>query len=355
MKEEGIFPFLNAKGENDHMQDISKKPTVAIIATGGTIASKGATNLSLTDYGSNAGQKLIGIQSLIQAVPEITNIATITGSQLFNIGSSKLQVENLLELAQYINTLFQSDSIQGAVITHGTDTMEETAYFLNLVIKSDKPVVLVGSMRPATAISADGPLNLLNAVALAASPEAKGKGVMVCMNDQISSAFGVTKTNTTNAATFRCPDTGYLGYMQNFKPYFLTSPSKKHTYLTAFDVSDRTTLPRVDINYTYLGSDDMVIQAAIQKGCKGLINAGVGHGNMPDSIRRSLSMAVSKGIVVVAGSRVGTGMVTPVPINEKSGFISAMMHTPQKARILLMLALTRTSDTKEIQHIFNEY
>lgn len=228
------------------------KPKVAILATGGTIASRGADSLALTDYGHSTGMKPVGIQTLLDAVPEIGNFADITGEQVFNVGSSKLGLENWLVLAKRVNELLAVDEIDGVVVTHGTDTLEETAYFLNLVVKSDKPVVLVASMRPATGLSADGPLNLVNAVALAASLEAKDKGVLVCMNDQISSAFGVTKINTANAAAFKSPDTGYLGYMQNAKPYFVSIPLKKHTHQTEFDVDDRQGLPRVDVNYVTL-------------------------------------------------------------------------------------------------------
>ena len=172
----------------------SALPNIAILATGGTIASRGANSLSLTDYGHSTGIKSVGIQTLIDAVPEIEEIAHIIGEQVINVGSSKLSIENLLTLAKRTNEVLASKEIDGVVITHGTDTLEETAYFLNLVIKSEKPVVLVGSMRPSTGLSADGPLNLVNAVALAASSEAHDKGVMVCMNNQISSAFGATKT-----------------------------------------------------------------------------------------------------------------------------------------------------------------
>lgn len=338
----------------DQAQDTAK-PNVAILATGGTIASRGTNSLALTDYGRGAGMNPVGIQLLIDAVPGIQNFAHITGEQVFNVGSSKLSIENWLTLAKRTNELLASKDIDGVVITHGTDTLEETAYFLNLVLKSDKPVVLVGSMRPSTGLSADGPLNLANAVALAASSEARNKGVMVCMNDQISSTFSVTKTNTTNVATFKCPETGYLGYMQNFKPYFVSNPVKKHTYQTEFDVSNLATLPRVDVNYTTLGSDGLLIDAAVAAGTKGIVNAGLGHANMPVATMKSLQAAQQKGVVVVVDSRVGTGLVTPTGQFTKAGFVSAMMHNPQKARILLMLALTKTNDVHEIQRIFEEY
>ncbi|WP_282195688.1 asparaginase [Turicimonas muris] len=330
-------------------------PNVAILATGGTIASKGAGALSLTDYGVGAGKKPVGVQQLIDAVPEIQKFANISGEQVFNIGSSKLSITDWLKLAKRVNELLKDPKVDGIVITHGTDTLEETAYFLNLVTKSNKPVVLVASMRPATALSADGPLNLVNAVALAADKSAKDKGVMVVMNDQISPAFGVTKTNSTNVATFKCPDTGYLGYMQNNVPYFVSIPAKKHTVNSEFDVSALQDLPRVDVNYVVLGSDGKLVDAMVANGAKGIVNAGVGHANMPNDVNKSLASAVKQGVAVVAASRVGSGLITPLGKFTKEGYVTAMMHNPQKARILLMLALTKTQDPKEIQRIFNEY
>ena len=333
----------------------TKKPNIEILATGGTIASRGANSLSLTDYGAGAGMLPVGIQTLIDAVPEITSFADIHGEQVFNIGSSKLSLENWLQLAKRANELLAEEHVDGLVITHGTDTLEETAYFLNLVIKSDKPVVLVGSMRPATGMSADGPLNLANAVALAACKEAGRYGVLVCMNDQISGAFDVMKTNTTNVATFKCPNVGYVGYMQNSKPVFLAMPARRHTFQSEFSVDKLESLPRVDVNFTTLGSDGRLVDAMVALGAEGIVNAGVGHANMPDAVRASLEQAVEKGVVVVADSRVATGIVSSVGKNEASGFISADMHSPQKARILLMLALTKTKDKQEIQRMFREY
>ena len=331
------------------------KPNIAILATGGTIASRGANSLALTDYGQSNGLKPVGIQALVEAVPEIEKFAHITGEQIFNVGSSKLGIDNWLTLAKRTNEILAAKDVDGVVITHGTDTLEETAYFLNLVVKSNKPVVLVGSMRPSTGLSADGPLNLVNAVALAASPSAQGKGVMVSMNDVISGAFGVMKTNTTNVATFRSPDGGELGYMQNSVPYFIAGPVKRHTVNSEFDISQLQTLPRVDINYTTLGSDGILIDAAVAAGARGIVNAGVGHANMPAATMSSLVAAQQKGVAVVVGSRVMTGFITPTGQFTKAGLVTSMMHSPQKARILLMVALTKTNDPKEIQRIFNEY
>lgn len=331
------------------------RPGIAILATGGTIASRGANSLALTDYGQSNGLQPVGIDALVAAVPEIGKFAHITGEQVFNVGSSKLDIDNWLALARRTNEMLASSAVDGVVITHGTDTLEETAYFLNLVVKSSKPVVLVGSMRPSTGLSADGPLNLVNAVALAASPQARDKGVLVGMNDVISGAFGVMKTHATNVATFKSPDGGELGYMQNAVAHFIAQPAKRHTLHSEFDVSTLNRLPRVDINYTTLGSDGVLIDAAVAAGAQGIVNAGMGHANMPAATMNSLVAARKKGIAVVAGSRVMGGAVTPTAAFSQAGFTTAMQHSPQKARILLMLALTRTSDPRELQRIFNEY
>ena len=326
-------------------------PDVKILATGGTIAGTAASSTQMTGY--KAGD--LAIQTLIDAVPAMKEIADVSGEQIVNIGSQNMTDEILLKLAKRCNELLADPKVKGIVITHGTDTLEETAYFLNLVVKSDKPVVLVGSMRPATAMSADGPINLVNAVALAADKDAKSKGVMVLMNDQISSAFGVTKTNTTNVATFKCPDTGYMGYMQNNRPYFVSQPIKRHTVGSEFDVKSLKTLPWVEVNFTTLGQDGRLIDAMVRLGAKGIVNAGLGHANVPDAVMDSLVKAKKAGVVVVVASRVGSGLVTPMGKFSQEGFVSAMMHNPQKARILLMLALTRTHDPDEIQRIFDNY
>ncbi|MDK2867447.1 MAG: L-asparaginase [Clostridiales bacterium] len=331
------------------------KPHITILATGGTIASRGGNSLSLTDYGVSTGRQPVGIDTLMEAVPEMHQFAEISGEQLFNVGSSKLSIENLLTLAKRINVQLSLETIDGVVVTHGTDTLEETAYFLNLVVKSDKPVVLVASMRPATGLSADGPINLVNAIALASNPLARNKGVMVCMNDQISSAFGVAKTNTTNVAAFKCPDTGYLGIMQNFEPFFMSAPVKRHTHQTEFDVANLATLPRVDIVYTALGTDGLFIDAAVAAGAKGIINSGLGHGNMSAAAMASLEAARKKGVTVVVGSRTGSGLVTPTQQFDKRDFVTAMMHSAPKSRILLMLALTVTDEPSEIQRLFDQY
>jgi len=326
-------------------------PNVVILATGGTIAGRGGSTAQMIGY--NPGE--IGVQILINAVPEIKQYANVSGEQVANIGSYAMTHEVWLKLANRVNELLSSSSVDGIVITHGTDTLEETAYFLNLVVKSKKPVVLVGAMRPATAISADGPVNLLNAVRLAGSPKARGKGVLVGMNDQINSARDVTKTNTTHVETFKSWELGYLGYFQNGEPYFYRETTRKHTYMSEFDLSGLKELPYVEILYGHVNGDKNLVEALVAADVKGIVNAGMGHGSIFPTTRDALGEAVKKGIPVVKSSRVGNGMVTRWAEDEKYGFIAGDSLNPQKARILLMLALTKTNDPAVIQRIFNEY
>ena len=326
-------------------------PNVVILATGGTIAGRGGSATQMTGY--KPGE--IGVQILIDAVPEIKQYANVSGEQVANIGSFAMTNEVWLKLANRVNELLSSPQVDGIVITHGTDTLEETAYFLNLVVKSKKPVVLVGAMRPATAISADGPVNLLNAVRLAGSPKAIGKGVLVGMNDQINGARDVTKTNTTHVETFKSWELGYLGYIQNGEPYFYRESTKKHTDMSEFDISGLKELPYVEIVYNHVNGDKILVNALVAANVKGIVSAGMGHGSIFPTTRDALAEAVKKGIPVVKSSRVGNGMVTRVADDDKYGFIAGDTLNPQKARILLMLALTKTSDSATIQRIFDEY
>lgn len=326
-------------------------PKVTILATGGTIAGAAPSSTQLTDY--KAGE--LTAQQLIDAVPSISSIAQVSAEQIANTGSGNLTFEHWLKLAKRANELLASDACDGIVVTHGTDTLEETAYFLNLVVKSDKPVVLVGAMRPATAISADGPLNLLNAVGVAGSPESCGKGVLVVMNGQINAAREVTKTNTLSVETFKTPDFGMLGYVIDYKPVFYRAPVRKHTKDTEFDVSKLTTLPRVDIAYQTLGGDVEMHKASVSSGAQGLVEAGSGCGSLSNVSRAVLTEASKKGLIVVRSSRTGSGMVTPSSRDAEPGFLTADNLNPQKARVLLMLALTVTKDKAEIQRMFATY
>jgi L-asparaginase len=325
-------------------------PQVTILATGGTIAGGGE---SATQSSYTAGK--IGVESLVKAVPQLKDIAVIKGEQVVNIGSQDMNDAVWLTLAKKINA--ECSKTDGFVITHGTDTMEETAYFLDLTVKCDKPVVLTGAMRPSTAMSADGPFNLYNAVVTAADPASARRGVLVTMNDTVMDARDVAKTNTTDVATFKAVNYGPLGYIHNGKIEYQRSPALKHTTATPFDVSNLTTLPKVGIVYNYANASDLPAKALIQDGYQGIISAGVGNGNLYKTIFDTLATAAEKGVVVVRSSRVPTGATTrDAEVDDaRYGFVASGTLNPQKARILLQLALTQTRDPQKIQQYFNEY
>lgn len=329
-----------------------KLPNIHILATGGTIAGAGASS---TGASYKAGQ--VGIDVLVKAVPQLKQIANITEEQVVKIGSQDMTDSVWLKLAARINELLARKDVDGIVITHGTDTMEETAYFLNLTVKSDKPVVLTGAMRPSTSMSADGPLNLYNAVAVAANPKSINKGIMVVMNGSILGAQGVTKMSTIDVQTFQSPNSGALGYVTNGTPFFTQTTTKLHTSKSIFDVKGLKSLPKVGIIYSYSNIEPEAINAMINSNYKGIIHTGVGNGNIHQNIFNSLITARKKGIQIVRSSRSPIGSTTQVGEvdDSKYGFIASMELNPQKARILLMLALTKTQDWKEIQGLFEVY
>lgn len=254
----------------------TRLPHIVILATGGTIAGSAASNTQTTGYKAGA----IGVQTLINAVPEMSKIAHVEGEQVANIGSENMTSDIILELSKRVNALLARDDVDGVVITHGTDTLDETPYFLNLTVKSNKPVVFTAAMRPATAISADGPMNLLEAVTVAADPDARGRGVMVVLNDRIGAARFVTKTNATSLDTFRAPEEGYLGVVVGGKPQFETRVDKIHTLRSVFDVRQLKTLPKVVIIYGYQDDPEYMYDAAIAHHADGIIYAGTGAGSV---------------------------------------------------------------------------
>lgn len=332
------------------------KPRVYVLSTGGTIAGQSASSTDLSNYKPGT---ILGEQ-LVKAVPQISDIADVRVEQIVNIPSHDITLANWLALAQRIQRIIADDpAAAGFVITHGTNTLEETAYFLNLTIKSDKPVVLVGSMRPATAISADGPLNLLNAVKTAMSADARGKGVLIVMNDEIGSARDTTKTNTLRVETFKAPELGLLGYVDDDKVAFYRAPTRKHTASSEFDVASLTQLPKVAIAYSYVEPEPAVIRALVAAGVKGIVFAGTGNGALStaerDAIAEINKMPAASRPVLVRSSRVGNGRVTATAQFDELGVIAADTLNPQKARILLMLALTRTTEAKELRRIYSEY
>src|SRR6478672_4726645 len=333
-------------------QSTEPLPTVAVLATGGTIAGAAASDVQ---KGYTSGQ--LGVEQLIDAVPQAKKLAVLKGEQISNIGSQDMNDEVWLKLARRVNELTASPDVAGVVITHGTDTIEETAYFLNLVVKSDKPVVLTAAMRPSTALSADGPLNFYNAVAVAANKDAAGRGVLVVANDWIHGAASLTKTSTTAVQTFMSPLSGLIGTVAYGTPEWYRGPIGKNTTSSEFAVEKTTVLPRVDIIMATENMDGALISAAAAAGAKGIIIAGVGNGNMTKSALDALAAQAKKGIVAVRSSRVTTGQVgRNVEVDDdKMGFVASLDHNPQKSRVLLRLALTKTTDPKTIQRYFDEY
>ncbi|MCW8328985.1 L-asparaginase 2 [Photobacterium sp. SDRW27] len=327
-------------------------PNIKILATGGTIAGAGQ---SATESNYTSGK--VGVDELIAAVPDMTKIADISGEQVVKIGSQDMNDDVWLTLAKRVNALLAQDDVDGVVITHGTDTMGETAYFLDLTVKSDKPVVLVGAMRPSTAMSADGPMNLYNAVVTAADKDSKGHGVLVAMNDTVFDARDVTKMNTTAVNTFQSPNFGTLGYIHNGDVTYQRSPERKHTTDTVFDVSKLKELPKVGIVYNYANASDLPVKAFIDAKYDGIVSAGVGNGNMYHTIFDELVKASKDGVMVVRSSRTPTGSTTlDAEVDDaKFGFVASGTLNPQKARILLMLSLTQTQDYKEVQKMFQHY
>ncbi len=326
-------------------------PKVYILATGGTIAGSGS---SATKSNYSAGQVAIG--TLLDAVPAINDVAYVEGEQVVNIGSQDMSDDVWLVLAKRVNELIASQKVNGIVITHGTDTMEETAFFLSLVTDSNIPIVLVGAMRPSTAISADGPVNLYNAVVTAASPASMGRGVLVCMNGKVYGAADVTKTNTTSVETFQSPNSGPLGYIHNGEVRFFR-PAAKVADAPYFNIAGLKALPKVGIAYGYSSVEGDVVKMMIKKDYKGIVYAGVGNGNIHKNVFPELEKARKDGIIVVRSSRVPTGATTlDAEVDDnKYEFVASWGLNPQKARILLMLALTKTDDWKAIQKYFNNY
>lgn len=329
-----------------------EKPTVYILATGGTIAGQGATSVA---SGYKAG--VITVDQLLSAVPGLNDIANIKAEQVANIGSQDMNDQVWLKLAKRTNELLKQPDVDAIVITHGTDTQEETAYFLNLTVKSDKPVVLVGSMRPSTAIGADGPRNIFTAVATAADPSSKGRGVMVVMDDKILGADDMTKTNTLYVETFQNPNYGPLGIVYNGKPIYSRQSVKRHTINSEFDITNLNELPRVEIVLSYSNATALFIEAAMYAGAKGIVTAGVGNGNVTTDMMNAMDEAVKKGIAIVRSSRIMTGPSAQWDEvdDDAHKFAASWFINPYRARVLLMLALTKTNDYKEIQRMFSEY
>ena len=327
-------------------------PNVVVLATGGTIAGAAASDVQA---GYTSGQ--VGVEQLLAAVPQAKKLANLKGEQVSNIGSQDMNDEVWLKLARRVNELTAMPDVAGVVITHGTDTIEETAYFLNLVIKSKKPVVLTAAMRPSTALSADGPLNFFNAVAVAANKEAAGRGVLVVINDWIHGASSLTKTSTTAVQTFLSPLRGLVGTVAYGDAEFYRGAVGRNTVDSEFSLDGVTALPRVDIVMAHANMDGALIDAAVAAGARGIVVAGVGNGNMTKAALDALAAQARKGIVCVRSTRVATGRVgRNVEVDDDGlSLIASDDLNPQKARVLLRLALLKAHSLPELQRIFQEY
>ena len=328
------------------------KPRVALIFTGGTIDSVGVDRLDLAWY-IEAGKRLDDGE-LVGRVPELADIAAVEEIPFRRLPSQSITDADLADLVSTIEGIFADDRADGVVITHGTNTLEETAYFLHLALKTDKPVVIVGAMRPSSAVSADGYLNLLNGVRVAAAPASVGMGVLVVLNDTIHSARDVTKTATYRVETFQGRDLGPLGYADNDgRVLFYHRPVRPHTTATEFRVDGE--LPRVDVVVSYLGADATMIDAAVAAGAKGIISAGTGAGRPTPAEDAALVRASEAGVVICQGTRVGSGRAVRSPGLVKRGWVASDNLQPWKARILLRFALAASTDVDEIQRMFDTY
>ncbi len=329
-------------------------PRVALIPTGGTIESVGKDRLDNAWY-LETGKKL-GNGELLLQVPELNDIAEVHEIPSRRLPSHALTDKDWLDLLRKIHSIFENDQADGVVITHGTNTIEETAYFLNLTLKTDKPVVLVGSMRPSSALSADGYLNLFNAVKIAADPESRGRGCLLVMNDTIFNARDVTKNATYRVDAFQSRDLGPLGFADSDgKIVYYHQALRKHTAGTEFDPHDLESLPRVDIVLSYVGADGTMIEAAANAGAKGIVSAATGAGRPTPAEEAAFDKVCKKGTIICMCSRVASGRIGRSPGLIKRGFVAGDNLQPWKARVLLSLALTRTNDPDAVQRMFDTY
>ncbi len=330
-------------------------PKIAVIGTGGTISGVGRDQLDYYEYGTSG--RFMHVDELVAGVPELARVADVVPVRYKNVGSTEIEPLDWLALLRIINETIAGDpTIAGVVVTHGTATLEETAYFLDLAVKVPVPVVVVGAMRPSSALGADGGANLLNGVRVAGSPEARGMGVLVVLNDEINAARDVAKTSNYRVQTFVSRDFGILGYADADRVKFYRRPLRVAAPDTEFDVAGLSDLPRVDIIPAYAGADAALVDAALAAGAKGIVSAGFPSGSPSPAQKAALKQAAGAGVVVVQSSRSGSGRVIDDKVALRdAGFVAADSLTPQKARILLMMALTVSSNVDEIRRMFDTY
>jgi L-asparaginase len=330
-------------------------PRVGLIVTGGTVDSVGKDRLDLAWY--LEANKRLGPGELLGQIPELAGIAKVEEFPFRRLPSQALTDRDWLDFVRKIHAIFDADQADGIVITHGTNTLEETAYFLHLALKTDRPVVLVGSMRPSSAISADGYLNLVNAVRVAADPASAGRGCLVVLNDTILSARDVTKTSTYRLEAFQSRDVGPLGVADaDGRVIYYHNGNKPHTTQTEFDVASLQTLPRVDVVVSYVGADGVMIDAAAKAGAKGIVSAATGAGRPTPAEDEAFDRAYREhGVLMCLSSRIASGRTVRSPGLKRRGFVAADNLQPWKARVLLALALTKTNDADKIQRMFDTY
>lgn len=330
------------------------KPRVAVIGTGGTIASVGKGPLDVLDYGAN--ETILHVDEIIARFPEVHAVADIIPIRYEALPSTRVFFPEWRALVERIETLAaEPPELAGIVVTHGTATLEETAYFLNLTLHVELPVVLVGSQRPASALSTDAGMNLVNAVRTAAAPQSRGLGVLVLLNDEIHAAREVTKTSTFRLQTFRSPDFGVLGHADGDAIAYYRQPIRRRAPYTEFAIRSLDALPRVDIAYAYTGSDGTAVRAFVAAGAQGIVSAGFAPGFAGFGDVEPLREAVKQGIIVVQSTRAGSGRTFQSTRLNTYGFLIADNLNPQKARILLSLALTVTREPAAVARIFAQY
>lgn len=348
-----LLLILPATVSADQAKTQQKLANVVILATGGTIAGAGASAANSATYQAAK----LGVDKLIAGVPELADLANVRGEQVMQIASESISNDDLLKLGKRVAELADSKDVDGIIITHGTDTLEETAYFLNLVEKTDKPIVVVGSMRPGTAMSADGMLNLYNAVAVASDKQSRGKGVLVTLNDEIQSGRDVSKSVNIKTEAFKSA-WGPMGMVVEGKSYWFRLPAKRHTLDSEFDIKQISSLPQVDIAYGYGNVTDTAYKALAQNGAKALIHAGTGNGSVSSRVVPALQELRKNGVQIIRSSHVNQGgfvLRNAEQPDDKNDWVVAHDLNPQKARILAMVAMTKTQDSKELQRIFWEY
>jgi L-asparaginase len=333
---------------------VNVKPRIAVVATGGTISGVGEGPLDYFDYATR-GRFMQG-DELVARLPLLADQADIEVVSYKNVASSDIGPPDWLSLSRIIQDAVKARNAAGIVVTHGTSSLEETAYFLNLTLRVDVPVVVTGAQRPASALGTDAQLNLLNAVQVAKSADAKGMGVLVVLNGEINAAREVTKSSTLRSQAFQSQDLGLLGYVDGEEVTFYRRPQRVSFPDTEFRIEDVVALPRVDLIPSYGGADGIQVEAALNAGCEGLVAMALAPGVVPRAQQKALEHAVERGVIVVMSSRVGSGRITDArSAIPEAGMIAADTLSPQKARILLMLALTRTRDVGEIRRIFRQY